>query len=305
VDKMDKIIVFRLDRLGIPLVEIGTDPDIKDPDHAKEVAEKLGMIVRSTGKSQRGIGVTRQDINVSVKGGKRVEIKGFQELDQIPKVIDFEIKRQVELVKKGQSKEETRLAKADGSTDYMRPLPGGERMYPETDIPPIVISEKYLSSIKPPETWEAKLVRLKKILPEDLAGQILKSEYLDIFEKFSDNNPVLVASTLTSTLIDLRRRGFDINNLREDHFEKIFIKKLAKEAILNMLESWCKDPDAKIEAETISDDVLKNIIKEVLDRNPQLVKERKVGALMGDIMKEVKGRADGKKIMEIINKMIK
>jgi len=58
-------ITYRLDRLGIPLIEIGTAPDIKNPEHAKEVAEKLGMIVRSTGKSQRGIGVTRQDVNVS------------------------------------------------------------------------------------------------------------------------------------------------------------------------------------------------------------------------------------------------
>jgi glutamyl-tRNA(Gln) amidotransferase subunit E len=76
-------ITYRLDRLGIPLIEIGTAPDIKNPEHAREVAEKLGMIIRSTGKSQRGIGVTRQDINVSVAKGARVEIKGVQNLDLI------------------------------------------------------------------------------------------------------------------------------------------------------------------------------------------------------------------------------
>lgn len=305
VEKSEKTTTFRLDRLGIPLVEIGTDPNIKNPEHAKEVAEKLGMIVRSTGKSQRGIGVTRQDINVSIKRGKRVEIKGFQELDQIPKVIDFEIKRQIELVKKGETEEETRLAKIDGSTDYMRPLPGGERMYPETDIPPIIITEKYLSSIKKPETWEEKLVKLKKILPEDVAQQILRSEYLNVFEKYSSNNPVLVASTLTSTLVDLRRKGCNLNNLRDDHFEKIFSGKFTKEAIFEILEKLCNNPDAEIKNESISDDVLKNIIKEVLDRNPQLVKERKIGALMGDIMKEVKGKTEGKKIIEILKKMLK
>ncbi len=305
VDKNDKVITYRLDRLGIPLVEIGTHPDIKDPEHAKEVAEKLGMIVRSTGKSQRGIGVTRQDINVSVKGGRRVEIKGFQELDMIPKVIDFEIKRQLELVRDGKSKEETRLAKTDGSTDYMRPLPGGERMYPETDIPPIIITKELLSEIKTPETWEEKLKRLSQILPKDLAQQILKSEYLDTFERFYEHNPVLVASTLTSTLTDLRRRGLDVSKLTEEHFEEIFTKKMPREAVLAALESLCKDPNAQIESATFSDDTLMNIVRDVMKRNPHLVAEKKISALMGDIMKECRGKVNGQKIMEILKKELK
>ncbi|MBU3896967.1 MAG: Glu-tRNA(Gln) amidotransferase subunit GatE [Nanoarchaeota archaeon] len=305
VEKNDTIITYRLDRLGIPLIEIGTEPDIKDPEHAKEVAEKLGMIVRSTGKSQRGIGVIRQDINVSVKGGKRVEIKGFQDLDMIPKVIDFEINRQVGLVKHNQSKEETRLAKPDGSTDYMRPLPGGERMYPETDVPPIVITKEFLSSIKTPETWELKLERLEKILPKDLANQVLKSEYLDLFEKYYKTNPILIATTFTSTLKDLSRRGFETSNLKEEHFNELFRKNLPKEAIMTTLENLCKNPDAKIESDVISDETLHNIVKDVIDRNPELVKENKISALMGDVMKQVKGRVDGKKVMELLKKELR
>ncbi|NIO44923.1 MAG: Glu-tRNA(Gln) amidotransferase subunit GatE, partial [Candidatus Aenigmarchaeota archaeon] len=151
VKQEDNEITYRLDRLGIPLIEIGTAPDIKSPEHAKEVAEKLGMIIRSTGKSQRGIGVTRQDVNVSIAKGARVEIKGVQELDLIPEVIENEIKRQQDLILKDKKpKDETRIAKEDGTTEFTRPLPGGERMYPETDLETVVITKGFLSKIKIP-----------------------------------------------------------------------------------------------------------------------------------------------------------
>lgn len=90
---------FRVDRLGIPLIEIATGPDIIDEEHAKETAEKIGMILRITGKVQRGLGTIRQDLNVSIPGGARVEIKGAQELDLIPKLIKNEMLRQQNLKK--------------------------------------------------------------------------------------------------------------------------------------------------------------------------------------------------------------
>ncbi len=85
-------VIYSLDRLGIPLLEITTAPDIKSPEHAKEVAEKIGLYLRMA-KVKRGLGTIRQDINVSLKN-VRVEIKGFQELSQIPKVVENEIIRQ-------------------------------------------------------------------------------------------------------------------------------------------------------------------------------------------------------------------
>lgn len=91
-------ITFRLDRLGIPLVEIATAPDIKDPDEAREAAARLGLLLRSTGKVRRGLGVIRQDLNVSIKEGERVEIKGVQKLDWIPLLIAREALRQSKLV---------------------------------------------------------------------------------------------------------------------------------------------------------------------------------------------------------------
>ncbi len=90
--------IYRLDRLGIPLVEITTEAvEAEDPEFVKKVAEKIGLILRATRRVKRGIGTIRQDINLSVPGGVRVEIKGFQELDMIPLTVEYEIKRQEKL----------------------------------------------------------------------------------------------------------------------------------------------------------------------------------------------------------------
>ncbi len=89
---------YNLSRLGIPLIEIATGPDIVTASGAKEVAERIGMVLRSTGKVKRGLGTIRQDLNVSIKGGVRVEIKGVQDLRMIPSIVDNEILRQQNLL---------------------------------------------------------------------------------------------------------------------------------------------------------------------------------------------------------------
>jgi glutamyl-tRNA(Gln) amidotransferase subunit E len=89
---------FSLDRLGIPLVEIGTKPDISTPEQAREAAERIGMLLRSTGKVKRGLGTIRQDVNVSIADGARIELKGVQSLDDIEALVRNEVRRQVELL---------------------------------------------------------------------------------------------------------------------------------------------------------------------------------------------------------------
>ena len=88
-------VTWNLDRLGIPLVEIATDPDIKSPEHAKLAALRLGTILRDTRMVRRGLGTIRQDLNVSIACGDRVEIKGCQDLEWIPKIIRIEMARQL------------------------------------------------------------------------------------------------------------------------------------------------------------------------------------------------------------------
>ncbi|MBC7117707.1 MAG: Glu-tRNA(Gln) amidotransferase subunit GatE [Methanobacteriaceae archaeon] len=97
IEEREDGIVFRLDRLGIPLVEITTDPSIKDPIQLKEVAYQIGQILRST-KVKRGIGTIRQDLNISIRDGARVEVKGVQDLNLIPEIVKREVQRQLKLL---------------------------------------------------------------------------------------------------------------------------------------------------------------------------------------------------------------
>ncbi len=91
-------VIYSLDRLGIPLIEVATDPDIRSPREAREVAQSIGLAVKQSGMIRREASSIRQDLNVSIRGGNRVEIKGVQSLSQIEKVLAKEIERQESLV---------------------------------------------------------------------------------------------------------------------------------------------------------------------------------------------------------------
>jgi len=90
---------YRIDRLGIPLIEVATAPVINTPKEAGEVALAIGKILRATGKVKRGLGTIRQDLNISIRGGALTEIKGVQELELIPLVVEYEVQRQLNLIK--------------------------------------------------------------------------------------------------------------------------------------------------------------------------------------------------------------
>jgi glutamyl-tRNA(Gln) amidotransferase subunit E len=189
-------------------------------------------------------------------------------------------------------------------------------MYPETDSLTVVLTKEFLSKIKIPETWEEKAKKLSKVLPKEMINQILRSEYLDLFEKFSKNNdPVLVASAFTSTIKDLRRRGFETDILSEEHFNELFSsldkKLISKEAIPNILEIICKERISVKEAigksglKALDEKQLKEIIRKIFVKYPDLVKEKKVSALMGEIMKETRGKIDGKTVSKVLNEELR
>jgi len=104
---------YSLDRLGIPLVEIGTRPDIRTPTQARDAAERIGMLLRSTGEVKRGLGTIRQDVNVSIEDGARVELKGVQQLDDIDDIIRLEVERQLALLGIAEALEEQDAAVDD------------------------------------------------------------------------------------------------------------------------------------------------------------------------------------------------
>ena len=377
-------VTYRLDRLGIPLVEITTAPDIKDGTHLREVAEKLGMILRTTGKVARGLGTIRQDVNISTEGGARVEIKGAQDLKMLSEFVGNEVKRQDELVKlllelrkrkalpiekntvdatntfhntkapllanglkagsmvlaqklpqhkgvlgttiqpgrrygteisdyakragvkgiihsdedlgkygiseaevtrlrreldagdkdafvlivapKAQAEtameyvleranmdrvpEETRRANPDGTSSYMRPLPGKARLYPETDVPPIPITKELLSTVESAESLDEKSKKLGKMLNPEMASRIIKSRHLHLFEKLvdADANPMLVATTLEETIVSLRREGVSFAELEKtllDLFSEYKKGMIVKAAFPEVLKGMAKGARAE------------------------------------------------------------
>jgi glutamyl-tRNA(Gln) amidotransferase subunit E len=104
-------IYYNLDRLGIPLVELATEPDIRSPKEAIETAQKIGEIMRLTCKTKRGKGTIRQDVNISIAEGARVEVKGCQDLDLIGELVEKEIERQIDLLKLKKDLEKAKINK--------------------------------------------------------------------------------------------------------------------------------------------------------------------------------------------------
>ncbi|HVP26055.1 MAG TPA: Glu-tRNA(Gln) amidotransferase subunit GatE [Candidatus Bathyarchaeia archaeon] len=98
-DEEGNVMRYRIDRLGIPLIEVATAPVIHSPKEAQEVALAIGTILRATGKVIRGLGTIRQDLNVSISDGALTEIKGVQELELVSLFVEYEVQRQLNLIK--------------------------------------------------------------------------------------------------------------------------------------------------------------------------------------------------------------
>ena len=463
-DEKNNMRVYRLDRLGIPLIEVATDPDIRTPEEAQEVALAIGLLLRSTGSVKRGLGTIRQDVNVSIKDGAIIEIKGFQQLDMLSTLVEFEAQRQEKLleirdilktrgislkdlkpkfvditdifekseskvikkaVKSGgvvyavklpgfanligveiqpdrrlgtelsdyakfwggvggifhtdelpkygitdtdvsklrklvnageqdavvllaSSKEkcqdaleavvdrareavkgvpaETRTPLPDATSKYARPRPGSSRMYPETDVRPVKVTESRLKRIKKnmPETIENREKRFIKEyeLSLDLAYQITRSQNLDIFEqivKETKVSPTLVAATLENTVISLHRDQVSTENLDNNHFLDMFKsiakKTISSEAIPTILTYFSNQPKSTIEMAIESTGLgmatsneVEDIIKKIVTEREDFIREQgeqSVGGLMGIAMKELRGKTDGKTVKELLSKAVR
>src|SRR3989338_48518 len=407
--------IYRLDRLGIPLIEIGTAPDIKTPQQCLESAKKIGLLLRSLPGVKRGLGTIRQDINVSIIGGTRVEIKGAQELRLLPLYVELEAKRQEELLKlreelktiekngkilalrvnwfsgivgrelvpnyrigtelSGRAKikagvggifhsdelpnygitaeevgvikrklncndkdafilvadqeskaqralnavyerlqelwfgipKEVRKANPDGTSAYMRPMPGAARMYPETDIP---LVKPDTTKITIPETLEEKANRYQQQfqLSKDLAEFIAKSEHMPLFEelqtKYPSLKPAFIAETLTSTPFELKRKyNADPDLLTEDNFRNLFLylsqDKIHKDIVLDVLLDMIKGTFSLQKYAKLSTEELHKGIKDVIQQNPNAP----FSALMGLCIKKFQGKASGQFISEELKRI--
>ncbi len=310
-------VVYRLDRLGIPLIEIATFPDIKSSEQAKQAALKIGEILRSC-KVKRGIGTIRQDVNISVssnnKQGQRVEIKGVQEPKLIQKTLEIEEKRQEKLIKENKSRKEVRKALPNGQTEFLRPLPGAARMYPETDLPLLHISRQIINQAKkhlPKLKSELRTELRKHGLNEELVKLLTRQEKMKEFHELLKvyNNPNLVAKILTLWFKDITRK---INKSKQQVEEKLTLDIL--ETILQAVEK--KDIQENEIPEIMADIVKGKQVKQAIKREKienleeevmKIIKQKpnlSLNAYMGLVMKKFKGKISGNQAAEIIKKLI-
>lgn len=306
---------YRLDRLGIGLIEIGTAADIKNAEHAKETASILGMTLRSTGKVKRGLGTIRQDVNVSIAKGARAEIKGFQDLRAIPKVIENEVKRQLKLVKENKKiNEEVRKAEPDFTTSFLRPMPGAARMYPETDVKPVKITKERIERIRKnlPKllTEEAEYLEKKYPINIDLAEELVnkghKKNYENYVKEFKKLSPQLVAYVLIEVPKEIKKRfKLDISKLQGKDFEEVLgylnERKINDDGMIDILIKKIKNEKIDLgKYKSVSAGDLEKEIKEIVRQKPGL----NIGAYMGIVMGKYRGKVEGKKVMEILKKIL-
>lgn len=315
VERSDERTIYRLDRLGIPLVEIVTAPDIKTPEHAKNVSLKIGDILRSC-KVRRGIGTIRQDVSVSIKGGERIEMKGVQEPKIIIPTIENEIERQIKLVKGKKSVAEVRRGNADATTSFLRPLPGAARMYPETDLQMLKISRSLIDDVKKnlPKLRSEMKDELKKTgLNSEMIKLLMKENKLEEFKELLGifDSPKLIVKMLLVFPKEIashkKIKTAKVEKLLEDNFGDVLIalkknkisEPQVKEVLERIVEGKSFADAIKFEKENL-DNVKEKILKIIKDK-PGLSEK----AYMGLVMKEFRGKIDGKTAMEIIGKLIK
>src|SRR2546426_1500452 len=445
-------VVYRLDRLGIPLVEIATTPDIETPEEAAKVALTIGSWLRATRRVLRGIGTIREDLNVSVRGGARIEIKGVQELRMIPVYVKKEVERQLRLIDVAKElatrgvatidldvrdvtsvlgasesrvvrsalsaagrilgarlpgfegllrgklgpefaaharvagvegilhsdelpgygvtasetdavakalgvvggdafvlvaadeakarrafeemlprmraalagvPEETRDPKPDGTTEYSRPLPGKARMYPETDVPPIRVTNPWLDALasrlpEPPAAIAARLAHRYDIHPQQ-AWQLVHEGTDEVFETIAGEfgEPTLVASVLLYQIPEIRREGVDVDRVDLKSLREVFhlVKSgaFAKEAIPQVLREVARSGRGVEDAATTlglvcaSRDEVARVVNDVVAASRDIVAQRgedAAGPLMGKVMERLRGRADGKLVNEVLRERL-
>ncbi len=307
--------IYKLDRLGIPLVEIVTAPDVKTPEQAKEVALEIGNVLRSV-KVKRGLGTIRQDVNVSIRGENRVEIKGMQNMNVFIQAIENEIKRQKKLSdNKKPAEMEVRNVLPDATTKFMRPLPGSARMYPETDLPLLKISRDLINEIK------KTLPKLRSEIEKELRSKGLNHEMIKLLfkqnklEEFREllaivNKPQLIAKILlifpkeiaSHKKIKLLEVESKIEDYVGDVLGLVAKGKLSESQIKHVLEKIVKGKSFKQTVVFEKQDVnfIEEKIMKIIKEKPGLSEK----AYMGLVMKEFKGKVDGKTAMEIIGKYV-
>ena len=198
--------------------------------------------------------------------------------------------------------EETRIADGTGSK-YARPLPGSGRLYPESDVPSIKVTKELLA-VEVPKTLDERKEELD--IPEQLADQIVRSKYYSWFSDLKKYDATLAASIFLSHYKDLSRRGLDVSKIKKDDLDTM-LKNMSegdipKNSTPQILEALCAGrtiDSAMADYYKMPDAKLREIILAAVKDNPG----KSDSAIIGVVMSAVKGRADGKKVAELVKEL--
>ncbi|MET1101781.1 MAG: Glu-tRNA(Gln) amidotransferase subunit GatE [Pyrodictiaceae archaeon] len=222
---------------------------------------------------------------------------------------------------------ETRAAVEDGTTRYMRPQPGAARMYPETDIPPLEVTKELLERARllVPEKPSEKLKKLVEVygLSRDLAQQLLRSLYLDLFERLASRyanrvQPTIIARIIVSTLKALQREGLPVSELSDSDIEGVVQAlaegRMAKEAVEDVLRYLVQHPGSTVDEaikalgiRTVDVHFVEELVDEAVRALRDEIKEKGMAALnkvMGRVMSKLRGKVDGRLVAEIARRKI-
>ena len=342
-DEWDDTSLVDYNRSGVPLVEIVSEPDMRSADEVIAYLEKLRTIVQYLGASDCKLqeGSMRADVNLSVREvgaaefGTRTEMKNLNSFKAIARAIEGERERQIELIEEGKQvvQETRRWDDNKESSHAMRSKEDAQdyRYFPEPDLVPIIISDEWIQKVKDrqPELRSEKLERYKKEydIPQYDAEILTNSKHMaDIFEEAATicGKPKKVSNWLMvetmrllkengmepedidfapenlAALVELTEAGTINSSVAKEVFEKIFAEDI--------------DPKAYVEEhglKTVNDDgALEEVLKKVIADNPQAVadyqggKKKALGALVGQTMKTMKGKANpvaiNKKLQEML-----
>lgn len=313
VESDEKKVIWNLDRLGIPLVEIGTAPDMKTAEQIRETALKLGEIIRAC-RVKRGIGTIRQDLNISIKGHDRVEVKGFQEPRMMIKTVELEAERQFADIKNKKTVGEVRGTLPDGTTKFNRPMPGKARMYPETDLPILRISKDRIDELK------KRLPKLKSEIRDELKKKGVNPELIELVADEIDEFNTLMKvysrdANLVAKMITIWRSEIaNKTGKSEDEMREILTEAVLERILEAVSEGKIDSGDVRgvmmkiasgvgveeaLKVEKMGGDKLEEEIAKIVKEKPGL----RANAYMGLVIARLGVGVDKRKAMEILEKL--
>lgn len=339
-----------LNRVGTPLIEIISEPDMHSAEQAKLYAQELYLLMCYAGVTHGDLyhGNMRFDVNISVAGegdselGKRTEVKNLNSFRAVASVVEFEYKRQTELLEKGKTVEqETRgwdEAKQKTFSQRSKEDAPDYRYMPDPDLPPIVLTDDHIAKTKAemsvmPNQWRERLSSLELDSTQtgillDASIEIPDANYLQVLETTLDNKEFAkkVANWLVNDDIPFSR-GLEVSNPQVDRvfiyknlFRMIETGKISSTNAKALITQVLATSDNPIDLEAyasekgliqVSDEgeIIK-IVDQVLNDNPKAAEDVKngemkaIGFLIGQVMKQSKGKANPTLAQKLIRKRL-